>query len=128
MVIGMRSPPSRTRSITNCPGCADAAMSGASMRNNLVTGVSRRVSIILDMSVSRLQEWVLVHRLEPRPAAVGLGLDTRDDLDVLWRDKMAGLAHQLEPVRHGMPTIRRVRIVSDRRVAVLDFVEREQAA
>src|SRR3989304_5140420 len=103
MVIGMRSPPSRTRSMTNCPGCADAAMSGASMRKNLVTGVSRRVSMIRGMSVSCLQQRVLVHRLEPRPAPVGFRLDTRDDSGVGRRHEMAGLAHELQPVRHGMP-------------------------
>jgi hypothetical protein len=49
MVIGIR-PASRTRSITNCPGLAEDAMSGASMRKYFVTGVSCRVSTIFAMS------------------------------------------------------------------------------
>src|SRR3990167_2170274 len=127
MVIGMRSPPSRTLSMTNCPGRAAAAMSGASMRKYFVTGVSLRVSRIRAMSV-RLEQRVLVHRLAPRPAPVGFVLNGLRDRGVLGRQKMTALAHELEPVRHRMAAARRVRIVGERRVTVLDLVEREKAA
>src|SRR5487761_2469171 len=122
MVTGMRSPPSRTLSMTNCPGLADAAISGASMRKYLVTGVSWRVSMILGISLSGLEQRVLVHGLEARPTAVRLGLDSFDDRGILRRQQVAGLAHQLEPVRHRMAAVRRVRIVGQRRVAMLDLV------
>ena len=99
--------PSRTRSMTNWPGFADAAMSGASMRKYLVTGVSRRVSMIRANSVfSCLEQRVLVHGLEPRPAAVDFGLNRPEDLGVRRREEVAGLAHQLEPVRNRMAAVR----------------------
>src|SRR5512139_1712206 len=128
MVMGMRSPPSRTLSITNCPGLADAAMSGASRRKNLVTGVSCRVSMIFAMSVSGLQQRVLVHRLDPAPAAVGLGLDAIHERRVGGLGEVARLAHELEPLddRHAPPG--GFGVVVERRVAVLDLVEREEAA
>src|SRR3990172_2545717 len=126
MVMGMRSPPSRTRSMTNCPGRADAAISGASMRKSLVTGVSWRVSSILGMSVSGLKQRMLVHGLDARPAAVGLGLYSLDDPCVLGLQQVARLAHEREPVRHGPAAIGCIRVVGERRVAVFDLVEREE--
>src|SRR3989337_1188102 len=128
MVIGMRSPPSRTRSMTNCPGCADAAISGASMRKYFVTGVSRRVSRIRGIPCLPLKVRVLVHRLEPPPPAVGFGLNALHVRCILGREQMAGLAHELEPVRYRMAAVGRIGVVGDRGMAALDLVERKKAA
>src|SRR3990167_3909206 len=115
MVIGMRSPPSRTRSMTNCPGLADAAMSGASMRKYFVTGVSLRVSMIRGISVPPLEQRVLVHGLDPLPPAVGLVLDLLEVRCVRRRKEVAGLPHQLEPLRHRAATVASIRVVGERR-------------
>src|SRR5512140_772813 len=99
----MRSPPSRTRSMTNWPGWADFAISGASSRNNLVTGVSRRVSRIFAIRVSSgLQQGMLVHRLGSLPAAIDFVLDSLQDRRIGRLHQVLGLAHELQPVGNGL--------------------------
>src|SRR5450759_1822697 len=127
MVIGIRSPPSRTRSMTNCPGFAEAAMSGASMRKYFVTGVSRRVSRIRGI-YSLLEIRMLVHGLEPPPATVRLVLNALHRRGVLRREEVTRLPHELQPVRHGMPAAHCIRIVGEVRVAMFDLIEREETA
>src|SRR6476620_4899729 len=126
MVTGIRSPPSRTRSMTNCPARADIAMSGASRRKSFVTGVSRRVSTILVIPFS-LEVRARVHRLEPLPPAVGLGLDAPHDLRVRRREEMTGLPHGPEPVGDRSAAAGRVGVVRESGLAALDLVEREEA-
>src|SRR5678815_5241175 len=94
----MRSPPSRTRSITNCPGLADDAISGASMRKSFVTGVRRRVSRMRAMSQLRVR----VHRLEPEPSAIHFGLNAPHGVGIFRPEQVAcllSLIHISEPTR-----------------------------
>src|SRR5512132_931393 len=119
----MRSPPSRTRNMTNWPGCADAAINGASSTNSLVTGVSLRASSMGVISQLR----VGVHRLETPPAALDFLLQSVDHLCVLRFEQVPGFAHQAQPIRNRVTAAGVVRVVGYGRVSVLHFVEREEA-
>src|SRR5687768_8542863 len=122
----MRSPPSRTRSITNWPGLAASAMSGAFSTNSLVTGVRRRAARMRVMAIAS-QFRMRVHRLEPPPAAVDFVLDAAHHVGMRAFGEMARLAHQRQPFSHRLAAAVRVGVVGQRGVAVLNVVEREEA-
>src|SRR5664280_2017431 len=128
MLIGIRSPVSVTRRITNWPGAALRATSGAWTTNSLVMSVRSRLSMIRAVvSMVTLKEGVFVLRLESLPAALHLGLDRGERRLVAGPVEVLGLAHQLQPVGDRHPPPDRLRVVGDVGYAALDFVQREEA-
>ena len=137
MLIGTRSPVSVTRRITNWPGAALRATSGAWTTNSLVMSVRSRFSMI------RAVVSMVTHRRGARPSPYSrgfsslalsrcqrrshLGLDRCERRLVAGLAEVLGLAHQLQPVgdRHAPPD--RLRVVGDAGDAALDFVQREEA-
>src|SRR3989304_5676053 len=99
MLIGTRSPDSFTRRMTNWPGQALRATRGAATTKSLVTGVRWRFSLILAMclgpALCPLEERAFVHRPEPLPAPLPLGLDGGQLLLALRLSPRPRLSHQL---------------------------------
>src|SRR5210317_1261413 len=111
--------------MTNWPGFAAFATSGASTLYNLVIGVRGRFSRIFARA---LELRMLGLDFQPLPALLDFEFDHPEPFGVFRSQHVFRLAHLSEPVRNSAAPADGIGIIGDNRMPLFNFIEREEAA